>query len=302
MQMQTHQPARSTAIAVVIPHLNKIAETRACYASLEGQRIPARRIVIVDNGSTTHSEQALAEACPGTQVLRLDRNRGFAGAVNTGIRLALQDPAITHILILNNDTSCPPDALEALLATSEEAPRNGITGCLLLEGEENARKVVPPGKYLQRPWCLPVPTRPGQPPSYLAGTCLLLKRELLEDIGLFDEGFFFFWEDADFSLRAQRADWQLAVANNLMVEHRGSSTARCFSTLLARGYRAGHLRFLHKYYRYPRLRALPPFLFRLLADAGRGQWAAVRGNCGGFRAGWHACRTPTPPPEPQVPT
>jgi len=286
--MQTNQKLSDTAqIAVIIPHLNKIEETQACYKTIARQSIPPALVVIIDNGSMVHTEQDLAAACPAALTLRLATNKGFAVAVNIGIRKALQNKSITHLLVLNNDTRCPADTLEKLLATSEADPANGITGCLLLEGEGAAQKVVHPGKHIQGLSAIPRAAKEGEKPNYLSGTCLLIKRGVLDEIGLFDEGFFFFWEDADFSQRAKQHGWKLVVAHDVLVQHRGSSTARCFSELLAQGYRAGHVRYLCKYSKHPLAKALPPFLFRLTADLFAGRWAAVRGNCKGFRKGWH---------------
>jgi len=290
--MKTNNKQPDTAqIAVIIPHLNKIEETQTCYRTIAKQSVPPALVVIIDNGSSVHTEQDLAAACPSALTLRLETNRGFAGAVNIGIRKALQNKSITHVLVLNNDTSCPADTLEKLLATSEADPANGITACHLLEGEGDGQKVVHPGKHIKRPSAIPCAAKEGGKYDYLSGTCLLIKRGVLEEIGLFDEGFFFFWEDADFSQRAKQYGWTLAVASDVLVQHRGSSTARCFSELLAQGYRAGHVRYLCKYSKHPLLQSLPPFFFRLTADLLAGHWAAVRGNCKGFRKGWQCqCR------------
>ncbi len=273
-------------VAVIIPHLNKIGETQTCYESIARQSIPPALVVIIDNASSVHTEQELATACPVALILRLETNKGFAGAVNIGIRRALQNKSITHILILNNDTSCPADTLEKLLAASEADPANGITGCPLLEGEGTARKVVQPGKHIKGRWAIPYAAKEDEKPDYLSGTCLLIKRGVLDEVGLFDEGFFFYWEDADFSQRVKQCGWKLAVASGVLVQHRGSSTARCFSELLAQGYRAGHVRYLRKYSKHPLVNALPSFFFRLTADLFTGRWAAVRGNCKGFFKGW----------------
>lgn len=287
MQANKKNQPDTGQIAVIIPHLNKIEETQTCYESIARQSVPPALVVIIDNGSSVHTEQDLAAACPAALTLRLATNKGFAGAVNIGIRKALQNKSITHILVLNNDTSCPADTLEKLLAASEADPANGITGCPLLEGEGPARKVVHPGKRIHGLLAIPCAAKEGAPPDYLSGTCLLIKRRFLEEVGLFDEGFFFYWEDADLSQRAKQYGWKLVVAPDVLVQHRGSSTARCFSELLAQGYRAGHVRYLCKYSKHPLPKALPSFFFRLTADLFAGRWAAVRGNCMGFRKGWN---------------
>jgi len=286
MQVDTAPQPRDSRIAVIIPHLDKIGETRTCCESLANQSVPPALVMLIDNASTAHTEAELVAACPNALIRRLDTNKGFAGAVNIGIHEALQNKTISHILLLNNDTICPADALEKLLALSESDPANGLTGCPLLEGAGVKKKVIQPGKHLKGPWAIPRYAKEGESPDYFSGTCLLIKRGVLESVGLFDEAFFFYWEDADFCRRAKECGWKLAVASDVLVQHTGSSTARCFSELLANGYRAGHIRYLRKYSRHPLANALPPFVFRLTADILAGHWAAVRGNSKGFIKGW----------------
>lgn len=272
------------SIAVIIPHLNRLDDTATCCRSLAAQTHPPARIIIIDNGSTEHDGTALAAACPNARVIRLDTNRGFAAAVNTGLREALANPATTHCWILNNDTVCPPDTLEKLLTATAASPRNGLVGCPMVEGKGTPHEaIVSPGKTLLRPWLMPIPSKPGHLPDYISGACLLIKRNVLEDIGLFDDGFFFFFEDADYSIRAKQAGWDIALAGDALIEHRGSATVRHHTQLQAHTYRAGHLRLLRKNTKHPELRGLPLFLFRIIVDMLKANFAAVRGNLRGLK-------------------
>jgi len=292
--MTTEVPPSSSApqVVVVIPHLDRLDDTAACCRSLAQQTCPPRLVVIVDNASTAHTEQELAAACPQARVLRLNTNRGFAGGVNIGLREALSLEGIAYLWVLNNDTVCPPDTLSKLLATAESNAKIGLVGSPLLEGSSTSeRKIVPAGRKLVGPCSIPRALPQGQVPSYLTGASLLIRRELLEDIGLFDEGFFFFFEDADLSHRAAEQNWQLAIAEEALVEHHGSATIRRLGERQARHYRAGHVRYLRKHTRHPFWAALPPCLFRLAADALLLRGAALRGNMRGWRDGWN---TPIP--------
>lgn len=294
------QPPVASEVAVVIPHLERLRDTAECCRSLASQTTPPAAIIVVDNASTTHTEADLAAACLRAEILRLDENRGFAGGVNAGIRMALKRPEIGFVWVLNNDTICAPDALEKLLAAAGADAPIGLIGCPLLEGAEGpARRIVPPGKRLVGPWAIPALPRKGRPPDYLSGACLLIRRELLEDVGLFDDGFFFFFEDADLSRRAMEKGWRLATASDARVEHRGSATIRDLGEMQARSYRAGHVRFLRKHSLHPYWAAIFPFLFRLAATALRMNRQALRGNWRGWKAGW---QTPIPWPNPSAKT
>ena len=282
----THRPvgpsANASRVAVIIPHFNRMEYTAACCRSLALQTQPPRHLFIIDNGSTAHDEAALCAACPNARVIRLPENRGFAAAVNTGIREALADPGVDFMWVLNNDTICPPDALEKLTAAARANPRAGLFGCPMLEGNEDQHKHVAPGKTMLRPWMLPVNTARDRIPDYISGACLLIRRPVVERTGLFDERFFFFFEDADYSRRAIMDGWDLAVVPDLEIEHRGSSTVKQMNRFMAFHYRRGHILYLRKYTPYPWARALPPFLLGLLRDAAFFNRQALAGNWRGF--------------------
>ncbi len=300
MTPENRQPPVASAVAVVIPHLDRLRDTAECCRSLAAQTAVPAAIFVVDNASRAHTPAELAAACPGAEILRLETNRGFAGGVNAGIRAALARSDVGFIWVLNNDTVCAPDALEKLLAAAVVDARIGLIGCPLLEGAEGpAQRRVPPGKTLAGPWAIPIAPPAGKMPDYLSGACLLIRRELLEDVGLFDEGFFFFFEDADLNRRAANQGWRRAIAPDARVEHRGSATIRGRSEMQARSYRAGHVRFLRKHSGHPRFAALLPFMFRLAMDAIQLNRPALRGNWQGWQEGW---RTPLAAPEPTAQT
>ncbi len=275
------------AVAVVVLHYERLDFTTACYQSLVTQTHQPLKIYIVDNGSRSHSPDELNAVCPTAEILHLEQNLGFSGGINSGIRAALADPAMAWCWILNNDTICHPDTLRHMLAAGENNQKIGLVGSPLHESRSSGPpQTVPAGKNLLRPWYIPVTAKDGELPDFLFGASLLIRRELTEDIGLLDEGYFFFFEDADYSLQAGRAGWQMAVAEHAVIEHIGSGTIRNLSEMQARCYRAGHVRLLRKFSRWPLLFALPPFAARLVIDLCRRRWAAVRGSCRGWRAGW----------------
>ncbi len=231
-------------------------------------------------------EYELRAAVPNAVVLRQDSNQGFARGVNIGIRHALAEVAPDYIWVLNNDTRLPAETLERLLAKILTDNRLGIIATPLLEGDEGKERRVSGGSRLIKPWMIPVAVKRGKPFDYLAGTSLLLNRRMLEEIGLFDERFFFFFEDADLSLRARQAGWRLAVAEEAEIRHLGSSTIRRLNRLQARYYRSSHVRFTRKHSRHPFYSAVGPFVFRVLMDLVTLRWQAVVGNWQGWREGW----------------
>lgn len=270
-------------IGVVILHYNKLDLTAACCESVLAQLDSPARVIVVDNGSPAHPPEALADACPpDVECLRADPNRGFSGGNNLGVRRLLADPSIEAVLLLNNDTRCPPDLTRAMAAALR--PGVGLVGCEMVGAGGGEAQAA--GGSFARFFGYPVRLRPGTAPEYLQGSCLLAPREALERVGLLDETFEFFFEDADWSLRMRRAGYTLAVAEGVRILHYGSATIGALGRQQASWYRASHIVFLRRWRSHPFARAVAPFLFRLVADALRGRREAVLGNIEGWRAGW----------------
>jgi GT2 family glycosyltransferase len=292
-------------IGAVILHYNRIDLTLACCESLLRQSFRAHRVLVVDNGSSAHAPEALSARLASlgsgrVETLRLEANRGFAGGNNAGVRRLLDDPAIEAVLLLNNDTVCPPELLERLAAAL--VPGVGLVGCEMVDARRaspahhaSLRKtgdgVLAAGKNLSRVFAMPVPAPPGTEPDYLQGSCLLVPREALEKVGLLDERYTFFFEDADYSLRMRKAGYRLAVADGVRLLHYGSATIGAQGRQQAAWYRESTVIFLRRWRNHPWRRAFPPFLFRLAADLLQGRFSAMRGSLEGWRKGWN---TPAP--------
>ena len=201
-------------ITAVVVNWNGFEDTRRCVESLRAQD-PSPGIVVVDNGSTDGSAERLA-GLPGPELVRSDRNCGFAGGANLGIRRALEGDA-AYVWLVNNDAEAEPGALSALVAAAEAERSVGIVGGVLPEAWGGGR--------INRWTGVASPAAgPGDKLDYVTGACMLVRRAVFEQVGLFDEAFFFYFEDADLCLRARRARWRLAVAPEARVRHRAGST------------------------------------------------------------------------------
>ena len=268
--------------AVVILHYNRIDLTTGCVRSVWEQTEKPLHVLVVDNASTAHDEKTLANALPpGTETLRMESSGGFSGGMNAGIRVVLRDPKVDSVLLLNNDTRCPPGLVAALRATLESDSSIGMVGCEQ-KGADGGES-QPAAYRLSGFFAIPRPVEPGEPFDYLQGSCLLVRRAALENVGLWDESFFFFGEDTDLSLRFRKAGWKLALAPEATILHLGSATIGGASGLQSAWYRSGMRRLLDKWRTSPWLRAFPPFAFRLIVDLLKGRFAAVCGGIRGFR-------------------
>jgi GT2 family glycosyltransferase len=204
-----------------------------CLRSLRDEvgTVPGTRVFVTDNASGDDSvarlEAAVRENGWGSWVTiqPLERNGGFAYGNNAAIRPAIAgDDPPRFVLLLNPDTIVRPGALRALVAFMESRPDVGLAGSRLEEpdgtpqrsafrfptvlGElEGGLRLGPVSRLLAR-WVvtLEVPEDP-RPVDWVAGACLLIRREVFDAVGLLDEGYFMYFEEVDFCHRARSAGW-----------------------------------------------------------------------------------------------
>lgn len=280
---------RNKRTVAIILNWNGMHDTAQCCESLLSQaNAEELDIVIVDNGSTENTLTELSAACAGADVVGTGQNLGFAGGVNFGIRHAVtRHPDTAYFWLLNNDTVCSPDALEKHLAVAESGANIGIVSCNMIQlGGENDGEKILAGHTLRPPFFIPQHATNVDKTDYVCGASMLIKRETLDDIGLLDERFFFFFEDADLCFSARAKGWRLGIVEDPVVAHAGSATIRKSDYNRAKFYRMGYVLFLRKHARFPLPASLPTTLFRFACDLARFNFAAARGTVSGFVAGW----------------
>jgi GT2 family glycosyltransferase len=251
----------------------------ACLESLAMQDYAALHVIVVDNASTDDSVRHLVEVFPKAEIISLAENLGFAGGCNAGIRRGLAMGA-EWIWLLNNDTVAPADTLTKLVAASQ-GERIGITGTVLYFLHEPARvqawgggKVVDWMGYVTH-FLAPATLESN---SFLTFASVLIRRELLVEVGLMDESYFMYFDDSDFCFRARRAGWNLAVASDTAVLHKqGGSTEGRKSPQMERIVTTSGLRFLGLHARVPPI-AMTLFILSKLAKR------LVGGDLKGIRA------------------
>jgi hypothetical protein len=216
---------------IIIINWNGGDETLACLASLQALDYPAH-ILIIDNGSHDHSPVQIARQFPEIEVLELGENTGYSRGVNIGIRRALAHDA-DYVLLLNNDIRVAPDMLSQLLAQAERQPACGFCSPLIYQLDQPERFWVVGGHWhiynlVHEGWDVADTGqyREPQPFAILFGTALLIRRQVVEQVGLFDERFFAYYEDADLLLRARQAGYSALMVPAARVWHTGSYSTR----------------------------------------------------------------------------
>jgi hypothetical protein len=231
-------------VAVVVVGTNERKWLEVCFASLLASDYPALRLIYVDNDSHDGSAALVSDSFKRVEVVRNERNLGFAGANNVGIRAAL-DAATKYVFLVNPDTRTPPGLVRSLAEFMEQHGEYGIVGpmqCVyggaddppvlnewsqlaLENGERHAF-------YHWEPW------RPGEagPQSgrapatlehaYVQGAAFFVRREVLDAVGLFDETFHTFYEEVDLCRRARWAGYRVALLLDLFIQHKGGGGSK----------------------------------------------------------------------------
>ena len=114
-------------VCIVVLNWNRRDDTLDCLASLEGLDYPSRWTLVVDNGSTDGSAEAIERAYPAVDVIRAGENLGYAEGNNLGLREALKRGA-DYVLVLNNDTLVARQMLTHLVAAAEVDQQVGAAG------------------------------------------------------------------------------------------------------------------------------------------------------------------------------
>ena len=222
-------------LLVVIVNYRAVELTIDCLRSLRPQieEIPGARVAVCENGSGGDAAEQLAAVIEAegwgdwVQLTAIHPNRGFAGGNNVILREALSWPQRPEFfLLLNADTIVRPDALRRMLGAIEQRPDVGIVGPRL-EWEDGEPQVScfrfhsPLSEFLRGAQTGPL-TRllrrhevpiavPGQPlePDWVSFACAMIRRRVLEQIGLLDGGFYLYFDDPDYCRRAKQAGWQV---------------------------------------------------------------------------------------------
>ena len=209
-------------LSIVIVNWNTRDLLRACLRSLEAHALPdGQEVIVVDNASRDESAAMVRDGFPGVVLFANGENTGYAAANNQGIRVATGD----NVMLLNPDTEFGPGTLETLLAVLAEHPEAAAVAPRLVEPDgrpqHSVRGFPAPGPllaeaaglaalfprsralggYRMRHWDLGDERDVDQPMT----SCLLIRREALEQVGLLDEEFPIFFNDVDWCYRAGRS-------------------------------------------------------------------------------------------------
>jgi N-acetylglucosaminyl-diphospho-decaprenol L-rhamnosyltransferase len=250
-ETSTHVNVPVSELSVVIVSYNSRADLqRSLPAVVDGDR----EVIVVDNASTDGSQSFVRERFSSVRLIELQENIGFGAACNEGLAAA----GAPLVLLLNPDAWPLDDGIERLTSCASRRPSLGAVGPQVhdVHGAQQPTLVgLPTRWWTGRPAITSRPSRAiGQrvarssPGGYfLVGAALLLRREALDQVGVFDPAFFMFYEEVDLCRRLEEAGWEIDVCSGSRFVHVGGTSTQQDWPPMYREQLRGHLRFLAKH-------------------------------------------------------
>jgi GT2 family glycosyltransferase len=213
--------SESPKVFIIVLNFNQKAFTLDCIASFKTLTYPNAELVVVDNASSDDSEAAFKEAFPELCVLQTGKNLGYTGGNNLGMQYALDHDA-DYVLVVNPDTVVVnPEFVTELVNYMEARREVGIAGPKVFWHDTDtiqntvlhfpyvSRRIATWFKYRLNPQAFDLSKAEPVEAEVLNGVCILIRAQLLREVGLFDENIFIYVDDVDLNYRAQQKGWKL---------------------------------------------------------------------------------------------
>jgi GT2 family glycosyltransferase len=222
----------SPLLFVIVLSNNRPDDTLACMESLHQSDYPNMKIILLDNLSTDDSVDVVHRKYPDVEIICLKENLGYAGNNNIGIKAAI-DHGAEWVLVLNDDTILDPSCLSMLVEVGESDKAIGILGPMVYHYDE-PQVIQSAGGVLGKYW---LGTHLGKDEAdsgqfenvhkveWISGCAILVRRALIEQVGMLDPRYFLYWEETEWCIRAGKAGWQIYHVPQAKLWHKGVQRA-----------------------------------------------------------------------------
>lgn len=228
-------------VIIILLNWNGLKDTTECLDSLKNIDYPNYKVVLVDNNSFGNDVEIIRENY-GNFIFKIiinESNLGFSGGNNIGIKTAMEMGS-DYLMLLNNDTVVEPDFLTTLVKESEKITEVGISSPMI-NFYADRKKIWSAGGFISKyrasgftygynkadfkfnytKYC-----------TFASGCCLLIKREVIEKVGLLDENYFLYLEDTDYCQRANNSGFKILFVGASKIYHKVQSTTAKSNELL----------------------------------------------------------------------
>ncbi|MQA92154.1 MAG: glycosyltransferase [Gemmatimonas sp.] len=218
-------------LVVIVLNWCGYERTVACVDSVLASDLPTR-VLLVDNASPDGSGDRLKERYPSLDVISSDRNRGYGGGNNLGIRRA-RELGAESVVLLNNDVVIEPDCLRLIAKMLCRHPRAALVAPKIVHADDGTIGAV--GGEMR--WRLAEARQIGhleadrgqydevREVDFAPGTAVAVRMAAIDEVGVIPEDYFLYLEDVDWSLRFRKRGWKILVEPRARVAHRESSSA-----------------------------------------------------------------------------
>ncbi|MFA5422299.1 MAG: glycosyltransferase [Phycisphaerae bacterium] len=251
-------------VSVIIVSFNTRDILEKCIESVYAQTNSLQtEIIVVDNASSDGSADMVAQRFENVQLIRNGRNVGFAAANNQAIGKAKGK----YILLLNSDTVVLDRAIEKVFAFAEKNQQAAVVGCRVLNPDGTVQrtcsmfpsalnmvlsssylyKLFPRNKFFGREMMTWWDRNDVREVEVVSGCFMLVRREVVEQVGLMDEEFFLYAEETEWCYRFAKAGWKMMFTPDAEIIHYGGASGKAKNALLLLQLRAGILQFIKKH-------------------------------------------------------
>jgi GT2 family glycosyltransferase len=251
-------------VYIVVLNYRNYKDTLACLESIFQLDYLNFSVVVVDNDSQNESSEIISrwmrtKASSRINFIQSKKNLGFAGGNNLGIRFALAQKDSEYVWVLNNDTILEKDALNEIMDTFRLNPSLGICGSKLMYSWDKSKIQGFGGTLLPLLGTSRFVTNSADISQidYVIGASMCFSRRFLEDVGLFSEEYFLFYEEPDICLRAKKKGYTIGCATRSIVYHKegasmgGSSKKKSEKSRISDFYMVrSRILFTRKFYPY----------------------------------------------------
>jgi hypothetical protein len=215
-------------VVSVILNTNRREDTLACLASIRQNRYANHHVIVLDNASSDGSVGAIRTQYPEVEIINLTQNLGYAGNNNVGIEVALAHGA-EWVFVLNEDTVLAPDCIARLVEAGESDAKVGIVGPLVYHFDEPTVIQSAGGRIDQawRAWHIGQNVEDSgefaapQAVDWISGCAIMVRRALIEEVGMLDERFYYYWEETEWCVRARAKGWRALMTPHAKLWHKG---------------------------------------------------------------------------------
>jgi len=218
-------------VYIILINWNGLVDTLECLESLKNINYKNYKIIVVDNGSKGNQADVIKYNFQNIELIENEENKGFVIANNQGIELAIKNNA-DYILLLNNDTVVERNFLNILIDYGEKNKEAGILSPKILY--YNSDKIWSMGGKISYLSGLSIMIGKGKDsqkynriiePNFITGCAMLIKREVINKIGLLDPLYFAYYEDSDCCFRAKKAGYEIRIIPESVIWHKKSASA-----------------------------------------------------------------------------